>query len=64
MNTWELLSLALVAAVVGMFSGPLAALKRSIRSCNFEVFVEVVDRMNSSMAPALTVLLPAAFLSL
>jgi uncharacterized membrane protein len=44
-----------------MFSGPFAALKRS---CNFEVFVEVVDRMNSSMAPALTVLLPAAFLSL
>lgn len=64
MSTWELLSLVLVAAVVGMFSGPWAALKGTIRTCGFEVFVELVDRMNWSMAHALTVLLPAAFLSL
>jgi uncharacterized membrane protein len=63
-DTWELFSIALVAAVVGLFSGPRAALTKSIRSCTFEVFVEIVDRMNWSLAPALTVLLPAAFLSL
>ena len=64
MDTWELLSIALVAAVVGLFSGPRAALTKSIRSCTFEVFVETVDRMNWSLAPALTVFLPAACLSL
>jgi hypothetical protein len=63
-DIWELLSIALVAAMVGLFSGPRAALTKSIRSCTFEVFVEIVDRMNWSLAPALTVLLPATFLSL
>jgi hypothetical protein len=64
MSIWPILSLALVAAVVGMFSGPLDALRRPFWTCSFEVFVELVDRMNWSMAPALTVLLPAAFFSL
>jgi hypothetical protein len=64
MKTWEILSLVTVALVVGMFSGPWVALKKSIRVCRFEVFVDVVDRMNWNMAPALTVLLPSAFLSL
>ena len=64
MDVWELLSIALVAAVVGLFSGPRAALTKSVRSCTFEGFVEIVDRMNGSLAPALTVLLPAAFMSL
>lgn len=64
MKTWELLSLVTVAIAIGMFSGPQMAFKRSIWTCRFEVFVEVVDRMNWSMAPALTVLLPSAFLSM
>ena len=64
MSTWELLSLALVVSVVGLFSGPSDTLRRPFKNCSFEVFVELVDRMNWSMAPALTVLLPAAFFSL
>lgn len=64
MKTWELLSLSTVAAVVGLFSGPWIAFSRSIRVCRFDVFVELVDRMNWSMAPALTVFLPSAFISL
>ena len=64
MDVWELLSIAFVATVVSLFSGPRAALTKSIQDCTFEVFVEIVDRMNGSLAPALTVLLPAAFLSL
>lgn len=64
MNTWELLSFVLVASAVGVLSGPWAALRRSTQSCGFEAFVVLVDRMNWSMAPVLTVLLPAAFLSL
>jgi uncharacterized membrane protein len=59
-----LLSIAFVATVVSLFSGPRAALTKSIQNCTFEVFVEIVDRMNWSLAPALTALLPAAFLSL
>jgi uncharacterized membrane protein len=64
MNIWELLSIATVAALVGMFSGPLIALNRSMSKCRFEVFVEIVDRMSHSVTPAVTVLLPSAFLAL
>jgi uncharacterized membrane protein len=64
MDVWELLSIASVATVVSLFSGPRAALTKSIRNSTFEVFVEIVDRMNWSLAPALIALLPAAFLSL
>ena len=64
MDIWELISIASVAAVVILFSGPRAALTKPIQNCAFEVFVEMVDRMNGSLAPALTALLPAAFLSL
>lgn len=64
MNIWELLSIACIATVVSLFSGPRAALTKSIHHCSFEVFVEAVDSMNGTLAPALTVLLPTAFLSL
>jgi uncharacterized membrane protein len=64
MNIWYLLSIVTVAALVGMFSGPLEALTRSMRRCRFEVFVETVDRMSHSVTPTVTVLLPSAFLAL
>lgn len=64
MDVWELLSIAFIVAVVSLFSGPRAALTKSAHSCTFHVFVEMVDRMNWSFAPALNALLPAAFLSL
>jgi len=64
MNIWESLSIVAVAALVAIFSGPWAALTGFLRRCTFEVFVENVGRMSYSVAPALTVLLPVAFLSL
>lgn len=63
MNVWELLSIPLALAVGSLFSGPRAAMTKSIRTSSFEVFVEMVDRTKSILAPALSVLLPAAFLS-
>lgn len=64
MKTWELISIVLSALVAGMFYGPWAALSRSISSFTPEVFLAIVDRMNRNMAPIMTVLMPAAVLSI
>jgi uncharacterized membrane protein len=64
MNLWELLSILVVASLVGMFSGPWSAITGKMNHCSFEVFVETVDRTTQSLTPAVTVLLPAAFLSM
>ena len=41
-----------------------AALSRSMSTCPPEVFLTIVDRMNRNMAPLMTVLMPAALLSI
>jgi hypothetical protein len=64
MKTWELISIVLSALVAGMFHGPWVALSRSMRTFTPEVFLTIVDRMNRNMAPAMTVLMPAAILSI
>lgn len=64
MKTWELISIVLSALVAGMFYGPWAALSRSLNTFEPEVFLAIVDRMNRNMAPVMTVLMPAAFLSI
>ena len=64
MKTWELISILLSALVAGMFYGPWAALSRSMNAFEPEVFLAIVDRMNRNMAPVMTVLMPAAFLSI
>ena len=64
MKTWELISIVLSALVAGMFHGPWVALSRSMRSFTPEVFLAIVDRMNRNMAPVMTVLMPAALLSI
>jgi uncharacterized membrane protein len=64
MKTWELISIVLSAMVAGMFYGPWAALSRSMNKFEPDVFLAVVDRMNRNMAPVITVLMPAAFLSI
>ena len=64
MKTWELISIVLSALVAGMFYGPWAALSRSMNSFEPDVFLAIVDRMNRNMAPVMTVLMPAAFLSI
>jgi uncharacterized membrane protein len=64
MKTWELISIVFSALVTGMFHGPWAALSRSMSTFTPEVFVAIVDRMNRNMAPVMTVLMPAALLSI
>jgi uncharacterized membrane protein len=64
MKTWELISIVLSALVAGMFHGPWVALSRSMRTFSPEVFLAIVDRMNRNMAPVMTVLMPAALLSI
>jgi uncharacterized membrane protein len=64
MKSWQLISIVLSALVSGMFHGPWVALSRSMRTFTPEVFLAVVDRMNRNMAPVMTVLMPAALLSI
>jgi uncharacterized membrane protein len=64
MKTWELISIILSALTAGMFYGPWVALTRSMKTFAPEVFLAIVDRMNRSMAPAMTVLMPATLLSI
>jgi uncharacterized membrane protein len=64
MKGWELVSIVLSAFVAGMFHGPWIALSRSLRTFTPEVFLAIVDRMNRNMAPMMTVLMPAALLSI
>ena len=64
MKTWELISIVLSAFVAGMFHGPWIALSRSMNTFTPEVFLAIVDRMNRNMAPIMTVLMPAALLSI
>jgi hypothetical protein len=64
MKTWELISIVSSALVAGMFHGPWVALSRSMRTFTPEVFLAIVDGMNSNMAPVMTVLMPSALLSI
>jgi len=64
MKTWELISSVSSALVAGMFHGPWVALSRSMRTFTPEVFLAIVDGMNSNMAPVMTVLMPSALLSI
>ena len=64
LKIWQLTSIVLSALVAGMFYGPWAALSRSFSTLKPEVFLPIVDRMNRSMAPIMTILMPASFLSM
>jgi uncharacterized membrane protein len=64
MKTWELISIVLSALTAGMFHGPWIALSRSMKTFSPEVFLEIVDGMNSNMAPVMTVLMPGTMLSI
>lgn len=64
MKTWELISIVLSALTVGMFHGPWIALSRSMKTFSPKFFLEIVDRMNSNMAPVMTVLMPGTMLAI
>jgi uncharacterized membrane protein len=64
LKIWELISIVASAVVAGMFFGPWLALTRSIGSFGPELFLAVVHRLNRNMAPVMTILMPAALLSI
>jgi hypothetical protein len=64
LKIWELISIVLSALVAGMFWGPWLALSRSISTFKPDVFLAIVQRMNQNMASVMTILMPAALLSI
>ena len=59
----EIVSIALLAFVGGLYWGPWVALTRTIGTFSSEVLLVVVKRMSRNMAPVMTVLMPVAILS-
>lgn len=64
MKIWELISIVLSILVSGMFWGPWLALSRSMAAFEPKVFLAIVNQLNRNMAPVMTILMPAALLSL
>jgi uncharacterized membrane protein len=64
LKIWEAISIVLSALLGGMYWGPWLALSRSMRTFNPEVFLAIVDRMNRNMESVMTILTPAALLSI
>lgn len=64
LKIWELISIVLSTLVTGVFWGPWVALSRSISTFAPEVFLAIVNRLSRNIAPAMTVLMPAALLSM
>jgi hypothetical protein len=60
----QIISIVLSALVAGMFCGPWVALTRSINTFKPDVFLAIVHRMNRNMAQVMTMLMPAALLSI
>lgn len=64
LKIWELVSIVLSTLVTGVFWGPWVALSRSIGTFAPEVFLAIVNRLSRNIAPVMTVLMPAALLSM
>lgn len=64
LKIWELISIVLSTLVTGVFWGPWVALSRSISTFALEAFLAIVDRLSRNIAPVMTVLMPAALLSM
>jgi len=64
LKTLEIISIALSALAAGMFCGPWLALTRSISTFEPEVFLTLTRRLSQNMAGVMTVLFPAAMLSM
>jgi hypothetical protein len=64
LKIWELISIVLSTLVTGVFWGPWVALSRSISTFAPEVFLAIVNRLSRNIAPVMTVLMPAALLSM
>ena len=63
LKTIELINIILCAIVGGMYWGPWLALTRSIKHFEPTVFLTIVNRLNTNMAPLMTVLTPLSLLT-
>ena len=59
----ELINIILCAIVGGMYWGPWLALTRSIKHFEPNVFLAIVNRLNTNMAPLMTALTPLSLLT-
>jgi uncharacterized membrane protein len=64
LKIWEWISIILAAMVSGIFCGPWAALSRSMKTFGPEVFLAIGHRLVKNVAPIMTILMPAALLSI
>ena len=60
----ELVSIVLSALVTGVFWGPWVGLTKSIATFEPEVFLAIGYRLNRNLEPLMTVLVPAAMVSI
>jgi uncharacterized membrane protein len=63
LQTFEVICVALLAVVGGLYWGPWLALTRSMATFEPEVFLPILKRMNRNMAPIMTAMLPLALVS-
>jgi uncharacterized membrane protein len=64
LKMWAWISIILAAMVCGMFCGPWVALSRSMKTFGPEVFLAIGHRLVKNVAPVMTILMPAALLSI
>jgi hypothetical protein len=64
LKIWEWISIILAAMVSGMFCGPWVALSRSMKTFGPEVFLAIGHRLVKNVGPVMTILMPAALLSI
>ncbi len=64
LKIWELISIILSTLVAGILFGPWVALSGSVTNFKPEVWLAIVSRFNSNLLPVMSVLMPAALLSI
>jgi uncharacterized membrane protein len=64
MATFQVISIVLAALVLGVFWGPWVGLTRSIAAFEPGVFLGIVRQLSQNLAPVMTILMPAALLSM
>jgi uncharacterized membrane protein len=64
LKTREPISIVLSALVTGVFWGPWVGLTRSTRTFQPDFFLAIMHRLNQNLGPVMTILMPAALLSI
>jgi uncharacterized membrane protein len=64
MAVFQVVSIILAALVLGVFWGPWVGLTSSIASFDPPTFLAIVGRLSRNLAPVMTVLMPAALVSM